>query len=205
MKRQLIGLMMVAILMIAVPVSAGPNTVGGAFIGAGSGALLGQAFGRNTEATLAGTFIGGILGAAIGSDMDRDQRRRSGVVYTTHRPRQRVETVVIDRYDRHDHRDGWYDEDTCEEVELMAGVDGYRERIKATACLDEEGRWVIENPKKVVNKTVIVERPVTTTRIIVKNRPSRKRRHKDSRRRHRGRDHHREWRHRSSIQYPVWW
>jgi uncharacterized protein YcfJ len=183
---------MVGVLLIAAPVLAGPNTVNGAFIGAGSGALIGQALGRNTEATLAGTFIGGILGAAIGSDMDRDRRVRSEVVYTTHRRPESVDYVIVDRYQR----DEWYDE-TCREVDLVARVDGRREKIKATACLDEDGRWVIEQPDRInVTRKVIIERPVeTVTKVIIKSRPSRVY-YRDSRwRRH---DTHR-------YQRPVWW
>ena len=48
------------------------NTQRGAVIGAGAGALLGQAIGRNTEGTLIGLAAGTIMGALVGNAMDQD-------------------------------------------------------------------------------------------------------------------------------------
>lgn len=47
------------------------NTQRGAAIGAGVGALAGQAIGRNTEATLIGTGVGTLLGAIFGNAADQ--------------------------------------------------------------------------------------------------------------------------------------
>lgn len=43
----------------------------GLLLGAGSGALVGQAIGRDAEATLIGTAVGGVLGYMVGNEMDR--------------------------------------------------------------------------------------------------------------------------------------
>jgi hypothetical protein len=48
------------------------NTQRGAAIGAGAGALLGQAIGRNTEGTLIGLAAGTIIGALVGNAADQD-------------------------------------------------------------------------------------------------------------------------------------
>lgn len=48
------------------------NTQRGAVIGAGAGALIGQAIGRNTEGTLIGLAAGTILGALVGNAVDQD-------------------------------------------------------------------------------------------------------------------------------------
>ncbi len=48
------------------------NTQRGAAIGAGTGALLGQAIGRNTEGTLIGLAAGTIIGALVGNAVDQD-------------------------------------------------------------------------------------------------------------------------------------
>jgi len=48
----------------------------GALIGAGTGALLGQAIGGNTGATVIGAGVGAIAGAAIGDNEDRKDRAR---------------------------------------------------------------------------------------------------------------------------------
>ncbi len=43
----------------------------GALIGAGSGALIGQAIGKNTASTVIGAGVGAIVGATIGENEDR--------------------------------------------------------------------------------------------------------------------------------------
>jgi phage tail tape-measure protein len=48
----------------------------GALIGAGSGALLGQAIGRDTKSTVIGAALGGIAGAAIGDYQDKKHPNR---------------------------------------------------------------------------------------------------------------------------------
>ena len=58
----------------------------GSFLGAGIGALAGQAIGGDTEATLIGTSIGAVVGYAIGNEMDKQQqhqRQANGVTHTT--------------------------------------------------------------------------------------------------------------------------
>lgn len=65
----------IAALSIATSVHAGQqNSLGGLIIGAGSGALMGQAIGRDTESTLVGTAVGSVLGYIIGNEMDKDSR-----------------------------------------------------------------------------------------------------------------------------------
>lgn len=59
----------VAVLIIASSKVYGSNrTVNGLIIGSGTGALVGQAFGRNMESTLIGAAVGGIIGVAVTSD-----------------------------------------------------------------------------------------------------------------------------------------
>jgi len=50
----------------------------GALIGAGTGALLGQAIGGDTGSTVIGAGVGAIAGAAIGGNEDRKDRERNG-------------------------------------------------------------------------------------------------------------------------------
>jgi hypothetical protein len=47
------------------------NTQKGALIGAGLGAVAGQAIGRNTGATLIGTGVGGLIGSVLGNLEDQ--------------------------------------------------------------------------------------------------------------------------------------
>jgi len=46
----------------------GDRAVNGMIIGGGSGALIGQAIGHNSESTIMGAAVGGILGFIIGSN-----------------------------------------------------------------------------------------------------------------------------------------
>ena len=58
------------------------NTQVGAAIGAGTGALIGQAIGGNTESTLIGLAAGSILGALVGNAVDQDyQAARDAAQY----------------------------------------------------------------------------------------------------------------------------
>ena len=50
----------------------------GALIGAGTGALIGQAIGGNTGATIIGAGVGAIAEAAIGENEDKKDRARYG-------------------------------------------------------------------------------------------------------------------------------
>jgi uncharacterized protein YcfJ len=52
------------------------QTEKGALIGAGGGALIGQAIGHDTKATLIGAALGGITGAAIGNYRDKQHPER---------------------------------------------------------------------------------------------------------------------------------
>lgn len=65
-------LSMAAAVALAALTLAGCNTpqeraLGGGAIGAGVGALAGQAIGGNTKSTVAGALIGGVAGAALGA------------------------------------------------------------------------------------------------------------------------------------------
>ncbi len=54
---------------------AGYNTQAGAVVGAGAGALAGQAIGGDTESTLLGAALGGVTGAVVGNAIDTYNER----------------------------------------------------------------------------------------------------------------------------------
>jgi len=74
------GLLLVVVMVLAFLTSCAHyppdryNTQKGALIGAGTGALLGQAIGRNTEGTLIGIAAGTILGGLVGNAVDQDHQ-----------------------------------------------------------------------------------------------------------------------------------
>lgn len=86
MKKVLALLMVVAMGFLAVSCACtGYNTQRGAAIGAGLGAIAGQAIGRNTEGTLIGMAAGALAGTIFGNAVDQhvaNQRaERSRQVY----------------------------------------------------------------------------------------------------------------------------
>ena len=61
----------VAIASLVGEARAADRGIDGLLLGAGGGALVGQAIGRDKEATLIGTAVGGMLGYMVGDSMDR--------------------------------------------------------------------------------------------------------------------------------------
>lgn len=61
------------------------NTQKGAAVGAGLGALLGQAIGRDTEGTLLGAGIGTVVGAITGNAVDQGQQATREAALTNNR------------------------------------------------------------------------------------------------------------------------
>ena len=76
MKRIIAGLLPILLLLLITSCATVPedryNTQKGAAIGAGIGALLGQAIGRDAEGTLLGAGIGTVVGAIAGNAVDQD-------------------------------------------------------------------------------------------------------------------------------------
>lgn len=76
MRRYAIGIiLLIPFVFVAACAYAPPdryNTQRGAAIGAGAGALIGQAIGHNTGSTLIGLAAGTIFGALVGNAIDQD-------------------------------------------------------------------------------------------------------------------------------------
>ena len=115
--------------------------------GAAAGAVLGQAIGRSTEATLIGIAAGAMLGYVIGNEMDKKDKAQLYETYETGRSYQTREWRNPDTghqysvtphpaYRSSQGRD-------CREAEILTVIDGKAEKTIATACR-ENGRWVIQ-------------------------------------------------------------
>lgn len=74
---------------------AGDVAANGLFYGAGSGALIGQAIGRNTDATLLGAAIGGVLGYIVGNEQEKAYARGPGYYYQYPGPVYTERRVVV--------------------------------------------------------------------------------------------------------------
>ncbi len=60
---------------MAVQAEARDQGINGLLVGAGGGALAGQAIGRDTEGTLIGAAVGGMVGYMVGNEMDKQDDR----------------------------------------------------------------------------------------------------------------------------------
>ena len=76
MKKNTLIVLLLSVMILSASCATIPedryNTQKGAAIGAGIGALLGQAIGRDTEGTLLGAGIGTVIGAIAGNAVDQD-------------------------------------------------------------------------------------------------------------------------------------
>ncbi|MEE4166967.1 MAG: glycine zipper 2TM domain-containing protein [Desulfocapsaceae bacterium] len=115
------------------------NDIRGVIVGAGGGALLGQAIGRNTQATVVGTAIGSIVGYIVGSEMDKGYGHSEKVVHYESRPvhYQRYEPVVVQR-----HPQTWRDSrprSECREAEILGTINGKARKMYGTVCRTADG------------------------------------------------------------------
>jgi len=76
-NKAVFGLLTVAVVILTV-FMAGCDTAGesGTLIGAGGGALAGQAIGHNTTGTLIGAGVGAIGGYVVGNEMDKSNAKK---------------------------------------------------------------------------------------------------------------------------------
>ena len=122
----------------------------GAGIGAASGALLGQALGRNTEATLIGAAVGTMLGYIVGNEMDKHDRQELNHAYEYGPSGQTTRwqnpdsgnsyqvTPQSPTYPRPDR--------PCRTAEIIATIDGKTEKTYTTACRNNStGQWELQN------------------------------------------------------------
>ena len=89
MRQTIITFMLLTVLGITASCAGVPpdryNTQKGAAVGAGVGALMGQAIGRDTEATLLGAGIGTLLGAITGNAVDQSHQAARDAAATNKR------------------------------------------------------------------------------------------------------------------------
>ncbi len=123
----------------------------GALIGAGSGAIIGQAIGRNKEATLIGVAVGTLLGYIVGNEMDKYDRQQlnhayefgpSGQSTAWRNPDNGKSYAVIPQqaYVQPSQPDK-----PCRRAEILATIDGRTEKTYTTACRNNNGNWELQN------------------------------------------------------------
>jgi surface antigen len=145
-------LVLLSIIVISLSSCANP-TKGqrGAGIGGVSGALIGQAIGRDTEATLIGAAVGTMLGYIVGNEMDKYDRRElnhayeygpSGQSTSWQNPDNRNAYQVIPQpaYTQQQNP-----QTPCRRAEILATIDGRTEKTYTTACRNNAGQWELNN------------------------------------------------------------
>jgi len=143
------AVVMVLALMAPLASCTGQYTKGqsGAVMGAAGGAVVGQAIGRDTEATLIGAAVGTMLGYIVGNEMDKYDREQLNNVYETgpsgrqtswRNPDSGNSYTVIPQPAVQS------SSGTCRKAEIQAIIDGRRETTYSTACRDASGRWILQ-------------------------------------------------------------
>lgn len=123
----------------------------GAIGGAAGGAAIGQVMGRDTEATLIGAAVGSLLGYIVGNEMDKYDKQRlnrtyentpSGYTNTWHNP------DTGNRYQVTPHQayaSPANPQQPCREAEIVAVIDGKRQKTYTTACRNSLGQWELKS------------------------------------------------------------
>jgi len=78
---RVLAIVVIGTALVACAADSGPKEVGGTLVGAGAGAVIGNAIGgaagNRAVGTLGGAAIGGMLGNRIGAAMDDEDKRRA--------------------------------------------------------------------------------------------------------------------------------
>jgi surface antigen len=123
----------------------------GTLIGAGTGALIGNQFGRGggkVAATIGGALVGGFIGNRIGKSMDDEDRRRAAEAQYAALEHGR-DGVRSEWRNPNNGRYGYVtprpvymrDSMTCREFEQTIFIDGRPETMVGRACRSSDGTW----------------------------------------------------------------
>lgn len=117
--------------------------ISGLLLGAGGGAVVGQAIGRDAEGTLIGTVVGGVLGYMAGNEMDKESNHRGYVsaqpaVFLP--PPSPPPDAVLAFGGRHDHRPYYRPHVRCKDVVVLDCWHGRCREVVKTTCWERD-RW----------------------------------------------------------------
>lgn len=148
------SLLLAALLMISLFSCANSNLnkgQQGAIGGAAGGALIGQALGRDTEATLIGAAVGTLLGYIIGNEMDKFDKRELNHAYEYGRSGQTTQWKNPDSGNTYQvtpqpaYSNPSNAQRPCRKAEILATIDGKTEKTYSTACRNSQGQWELQN------------------------------------------------------------
>ncbi|MCG6892523.1 MAG: glycine zipper 2TM domain-containing protein [Desulfobacteraceae bacterium] len=145
--KKLFGLVLIGMFLLSCANTGMNKGQTGAIGGAAAGALIGQAVGRDTTATLIGAAAGGLLGYIVGNEMDKADRQRLSHTYESTPSGQTSSWVNPDtgnRYTVTPQPAYTQNQRVCREAEIIAVIDGKQEKTYTTACRDANGDWVLQ-------------------------------------------------------------
>ncbi len=123
----------------------------GAVMGAAGGAIIGQAIGRNTEATLIGAAVGTMLGYIMGNEMDKYDRQELNQAYEFGKSGQTTTWTNPDSGNNYKitpqatYTTAAAPGRPCRNAEIIATIDGKTEKTYTTACRNAAGQWELQN------------------------------------------------------------
>ena len=123
----------------------------GAGMGAAGGAIIGQAIGRNTEATLIGAAVGTMLGYIVGNEMDKFDKRELNQAYEFGQSGQPTTWKNPDSGNSYQvtpqpaYTSPQQPQTPCRKAEILATIDGKTEKTYTTACRNSAGQWELQN------------------------------------------------------------
>ena len=152
MKFRLVAVALLGASLAGCAADSGPKEVGGTLVGAGAGALIGNAIGgtagNRAAGTIAGAAIGGLIGNRVGAAMDDEDKKRayeaemnalergpSGAPVGWRNPDSgRYGSVVPGpAYDRSGRK--------CRAYTETIYIDGKPQTARGTACRNPDGSW----------------------------------------------------------------
>lgn len=121
----------------------------GATGGAAAGAIIGQAIGHNTTATLIGAAAGTLIGYIVGNEMDKYDREQLNHAYERGMSNQRSYWLNPDTGNQYavTPQPAYQNpakNQVCRRAEIQAVIDGKPQKTSSTACRDAEGHWVLQ-------------------------------------------------------------
>jgi len=118
----------------------------GVIVGAGGGALLGQAIGRNTQSTVIGTAIGSVVGYLVGSEMDRQYDYGNHMTYRQRQPVRYEYYEPVAVYKEKKPRKRTVRRSKCRETEILGTINGRAKKIYGTVCKTPQGWELVSQP-----------------------------------------------------------
>ena len=151
MKKLLLCLLPILILTLSSCANQYTKGTQGAGIGAAGGALIGQAIGRNTEATLIGAAVGTMLGYIVGNEMDKFDKRELNHAYEFGSSGQSTAWTNPDSGNAYQvtpqpaYTSPQQPQTPCRRAEILATIDGKTQKTYTTACRNSAGQWELQN------------------------------------------------------------